>query len=175
MVARILLGAVLLAAVVLLFAATKPSTFHIEKSVTVHAPPEKLYALIADFHKWPQWAPQDREDQTMRRTYSGAASGPGAVSEWTSKGSAGAGQMTITAAAVSSTVDVVVDWDQPFKVRNAHRFTLTPTGSVTQIVWSADGQNLYMMKVLEVFVGVNGLMGKHFEAGLRNLKKIAEQ
>ena len=175
MVVRILLGAVVVVAVVLLLAATKPSRFHIEKSVTIHAPPENLYALIADFHNWPQWAPQDREDPTMQRTYRGAASGPGAVSEWTSRGSAGAGQMTITAATASSTVDVVVEWKRPFKVRNAHRFTLTPTGSGTQITWSADGTNLYMMKVLEVFVGVNGLMGKHFEAGLGNLKKIGEQ
>jgi uncharacterized protein YndB with AHSA1/START domain len=175
MVVRILLGVVLVVAVVLLFAATKPSTFHIEKSITVQAPPEKLYALIADFHNWPQWAPQDREDPTMQRTYRGAASGTGAVSEWTSKGSAGAGQMTITAATASSTVDVAVEWKRPFKVRNAHRFTLTPAGSGTQLVWSADGANLYMMKVMEVFVGVNGLMGKHFEAGLRNLKKIGEQ
>ena len=83
--------------------------------------------------------------------------------------------MTITAATASSTVDVVVDWERPFKVRNTHRFTLTPTDSGTQIVWSAEGTNLYMMKVLEVFVGVNGLIGKHFEAGLRNLKKIGEQ
>lgn len=172
---RILLGVLVVVAMMLLFAATKPSTFHIEKSVTVQAPPEKVYALIADFHNWPQWAPQDREDPTMQRMYRGGASGPGAVSEWTSKGSAGAGQMTITAATASSKVDVVVDWKRPFKVRNAHRFTLTPAGSGTQLTWSAEGTNIYMMKVMEVFVGVNGLIGRHFEAGLGNLKKISEQ
>jgi hypothetical protein len=32
-----------------------------------------------------------------------------------------------------------------------------------------------MMKVMEVFVGVNGLLGKHFEDGLGDLKKIEEQ
>jgi uncharacterized protein YndB with AHSA1/START domain len=175
MIVRILLVVVVVVAAVLLFAATKPSTFHIEKSITIQAPPEKLYALIEDFHNWPQWAPQDREDPTMQRTYKGTARGPGAVSEWTSKGSAGAGQMTIIAAKACSSVDVVVEWERPFKVRNAHRFTLTPTGSGTELVWSADGANLYLMKVMEVFVGVNGLMGKHFEAGLANLKKIGEQ
>ena len=174
MVVRILLGLVILVAVVLLFAATKPSTFRIEKSVTIQAQPEKVYALIADFHNWPQWAPQDREDPTMQRTYSGAASGLGAVSEWTSKGSAGAGQMTITAATASSNIDVAVEWKRPFKVRNAHTFTLTPAGNGTQLAWSAEGTNLYIMRAMEVFVGVNGPMGKHLEAGLANLKKIAE-
>ena len=175
MVVKILLGVVVVVAVVLLFAATKPSKFHIEKSVSIQTPPEKVYALIADFHNWPQWAPQDREDPTMQRTYSGATTGQGAVSDWTSKGSAGAGQMTITAAAAPSKVDVVVDWKRPFKVQNAHGFTLTPAGGGTQLSWSAEGTNLYVMKVMELFVGVNGLMGKHFEAGLGNLKRIAEQ
>src|SRR3984885_14491619 len=147
MVVKILLGVVVVVAVVLLFAATKPSKFHIEKSVSIQAPPEKVYALIADFHNWPQWAPQDREDPTMQRTYSGATTGQGAVS----------------------------DWKRPFKVQNAHGFTLTPAGGGTQLSWSAEGTNLYVMKVMELFVGVNGLMGKHFEAGLGNLKRIAEQ
>ena len=175
MVVKILLGVVLVVAAALLFAVTKPSTFHIEKSVTIQARPEKVYAMIADFHNWPQWAPQDREDPTMQRTYSGARTGAGAVSDWTSKGSAGAGRMMMTAATVPSRVDVVVDWKRPFKVRNTHEFTLTPGGDETQVTWVAGGTNLYMMKVMEVFVGVNGLMGKHFEAGLENLKKAAER
>lgn len=140
-----------------------------------HASPEKVFALIENFHNWPEWAAQDREDATMQRTYSGAAAGSGAISDWTSKGSAGAGRMTITAASVPSKVEVVVDWSKPFKVRNTHEFTLTPIGDGTQVTWIAEGTNLCVMKVMEVFVGVNGLMGRHFEAGLQNLKKVAEQ
>jgi hypothetical protein len=56
-----------------------------------------------------------------------------------------------------------------------HGFTLTPDGGGPKLIWSAEGTNLYVMKVMEVFVGVNGLLGKHFEAGLGNLKKIEEQ
>jgi uncharacterized protein YndB with AHSA1/START domain len=175
MLLRLLLGVVIVVAAVLVIAATKPSTFHIEKSVMIQAPPQKVYALIEDFHNWPQWAAQDREDSTMQRTYSGAATGLGAVSDWTSKGSAGSGRMTISAATVPSKVDVVVYWKRPFKVRNTHEFALTPTGDETQVTWIAEGTNLYMMKVMEVFVGVNGLMGRHFEAALENLKKVAER
>jgi uncharacterized protein YndB with AHSA1/START domain len=175
MLLKLLLGILIVVAAVLVLAATKPSTFQIEKSVMLHAPPQKVYALIGDFHNWPQWAAQDREDATMQRTYSGAATGFGAVSDWTSRGSAGTGRMTIAAATAPSKVDVVVDWKKPFKVRNTHEFTLTPTGDETQVTWIAEGTNLYLMKVMEVFVGVNGLMGRHFEAGLENLKKVAER
>jgi uncharacterized protein YndB with AHSA1/START domain len=174
MILRILVVMVVAIAAVLFFAATKPSTFHIEKSVTISAPPERVYALIADFHNRPAWAPQDRGDSSMQRTYSGAASGSGAVSDWTSRGNAGAGRMTMTLAQPGSKVDVAVDWQKPFRVRNTHGFTLTPSDAGTEVAWTAEGTNLYMMKVMEVFVGVNGLMGKHFEAGLGNLKRVAE-
>lgn len=175
MVLKILLGVVIVVALVLAFAAAKPATFHIEKSITTLAPPEKVYVLIEDFHNWPLWAPQDREDGTMQRTYSSAATGLGAVSEWTSRGSAGAGRMTVTAAKAPSLIDIVVDWKKPFKVRNTHEFRLASVSGGTQVTWIAEGTNLYLMRVMEVFVGVNGLMGKHFEAGLENLKKVAER
>ena len=81
----------------------------------------------------------------------------------------------LTAATAPSKVDAVIDWKRPFKVRNIHEFRLTPLGDETQVTWIAAGTNLYMMKVMEVFVGVNGLMGRHFEAGLENLKKVAER
>ena len=40
--------------------------------------------------------PQDREDPTMARSYSGAANGVGAISAWEGAGSAGKGRMVIT-------------------------------------------------------------------------------
>ena len=172
---KIVVWVVLLITIVLLYAQTRPSTFHIEKSVTINTQPETVYAFIVDFHKWPEWAPQDREDATIKRTYSGAPAGQGAVSEWTSKGSSGAGQMTITASTPPSHINVAVDWSRPFKVRNINDFTLTPVAGGTQVTWAAEGPNLYIMKVMELFVGVDGLMGKHFQVGLANLKEAAEK
>lgn len=100
---------------ILVFAATKPNTFRIQRSITINAPPERVFALIDDFHQWPRWAPQDREDATMRRSYGLQSSGVGAVSQWTSNGSAGAGEMAITAATPDSRIDITVDWTKPFK------------------------------------------------------------
>ena len=62
---------VVLIVAILIFAATKPSTFHIQRSIDIQAPPDKVFPLIDDLHNWPQWAPQDREDSTMKRTFSG--------------------------------------------------------------------------------------------------------
>ncbi len=41
-----------LVAVVLIFAATRPDTLHVERSAAIKATPEKLFALSNDFHQW---------------------------------------------------------------------------------------------------------------------------
>ena len=122
MILKILLVVCVAMIGILVFAGTKPNTFRIERSITINAPPERVFALIDDFHQWPRWAPQDREDPTMRRSYGLQSAGVGAISEWKSDGSAGAGEMAITAAIPNSRIDVTVDWVKPFKVRNTHQF-----------------------------------------------------
>ena len=113
----------------------------------------------------------------MRRTFSSPASGRGAASEWSSTGKAGRGRMLITESEPAARVPVVVDFTKPFQAHNLNEFTLEPRGAETQMTWTRTmlGRILYMMKVMGIFVNMDKAMGKHFKAGLRNLKSIAEQ
>jgi hypothetical protein len=116
----IVVGAAIAAvlAFVVIFAATRPDTFRVERSVTIDAAPEKIFPFIDDFHNWPDWAPQDKEDPSMNRTYNGAASGKGAVSDWASSGSAGKGRMSIIESTPAQRVVVKVDFVKPFAAHN---------------------------------------------------------
>jgi hypothetical protein len=143
--------------------------------VTIQASPEKIFPLINDFHNWSEWAPQDREDPSMKRTYSGPASGVGAESEWTSSGRAGSGRMSITESAPPSRVVIDVHFVKPFTVHNVNLFTLEPDGAATKVTWTLQGTNLYFMKVMSVFSSMDRMMGGHFESGLRDLKAAAEK
>jgi len=172
---RIIIIVAVVIAAVLAFAATKPKAFHVQRSIRIKAPPEKIFALINDFHNWSGWAPQDKEDPTMNRTYSGAANGKGAVSEWNSTGSAGKGRMTITESVPPSMISVKVDFMKPFEAHNINEFTLEPAGALTKITWTMHGTNLYIMKIMSVFVNMDSVVGKHFEGGLNNLKTVAEK
>ena len=160
---------------VLVFAATKPDTFSVQRSRIIQASPEKIFALINDFHNWTRWAPQDREDSTMTRTFSGAESGTGAVSAWTSKGSAGAGKMSITESDPPRKVSVAVDFTKPFSAHNINEFVFEAEGTSTRVIWSMHGTNLYIMKLMSVFANMDKVAGSHFETGLQNLKTLAEQ
>jgi uncharacterized protein YndB with AHSA1/START domain len=166
--------AVLIAAI-LLFAATKPDTFRIQRSLIIQAPPEKIFPLINDLHQWPQWAPQDKEDPSMKRAYGGAESGLGAISDWSGSGSTGRGRMIITESVPPKRITLQVDWVKPFTARNLNQFTLEPDGTSTRVSWSMEGPNLYAMKLMSIFTNMDHLMGQHFETGLANLKLLSER
>ncbi len=86
-------------AVVLILAMTKPDTFRVERAATVNASAEKVFPLIADFHQWLSWSPWEGRDPALKRTYSGAERGKGAVYAWDGNKNVGSGRMEILEAA----------------------------------------------------------------------------
>ena len=175
MILKIFAVIIVLIAAILVFAATKPDTFRIQRSIVIQAPPEKIFPLINDLHNWPQWAPQDREDPAIKRSFSGPQSGVGATSDWSGAGRTGAGRMVITESTAPKSIAVDVDWSRPFAARNINEFTLEPDGASTKVTWSMHGPNLYMMKLMSVFTNMDRMMGQHFDSGLQNLKQVAER
>src|SRR5215472_14778787 len=75
----------LIIALVLILAAGKPDTFRIERATMVNAPADRIFALISDFHQWLNWSPWEGRDPALKRTYSGAERGKGAIYAWDGK------------------------------------------------------------------------------------------
>lgn len=92
----IIVVAVVLIAAVLAFAATRPDTFRVQRRTSVKAPPEKVFALINDFHNWDSWSPWEKMDPAMKKIHSGATMGKGAVYERVGNKKVGKGRMEIT-------------------------------------------------------------------------------
>ena len=172
LVAAIVSGVVVIC--VFALAATKPARFTVQRSIAVQAVPEKVFALINDLRRWPEWSADERNDSTVRRSYSGAPAGKGAVCEWEGTGSSGKGRVEI----VESSPNVIrlqADWAKPFAARNINTFTLEPQGNATRVTWTLDGENVFMLRVMTIFVSADRLMGSHFERGLADLKSAAEK
>jgi len=165
---------VVLIAGVVIFASTKPDTFRVERATTIKAPPEKIYPLINEFDRWPAWSPWEKKDPAMKKTRSGAASGKGAVYAWDGNGEVGKGRMEITDSAAPSKVRIKLDFEKPFEAHNVVDFTLEPKGDSTIVKWTMQGPAPFFSKVIQVFIDMDAMVGKDFEAGLASLKAIAE-
>jgi uncharacterized protein YndB with AHSA1/START domain len=162
-------------AAVLVIAATKPDTFRVQRAASIKAPPERIFALINDFRGWGAWSPYEKKDPAMKRTYSGAATGKGSVYEWDGDQTVGKGRMEITDAAPPSKVTLDLDMIKPFAAHNVVEFTLEPRGDATDVAWTMNGHTPYIAKIVHVFFDMDSMVGKDFEAGLANLKTLAEK
>src|SRR6266480_1840280 len=162
-------------AILLILASTKPDTFTVRRATTVKAPPERIFPLINDFHQWGTWSPYEAKDPAMKRTYSGTASGKGAVYAWQGNKNVGSGRMEILDSSVPSKITIKLDFFKPFEGHNTAEFTMLPQGDVTNVTWTMHGPAVFMSKLMQVFMNLDHMIGRDFEVGLANLKKLAEK
>jgi uncharacterized protein YndB with AHSA1/START domain len=165
---------VIVVAAVLVLAAMRPDTFEIRRSVSITAPPERIFPLIADFHRWSAWSPFEKLDPAMTRTFGGAASGKGAAYVWDGNRKAGQGRMEIIDAVPASGVTIAIDFMRPFKASNVVDFTLERQGDATTVTWAMRGSVPYPAKIMHLVANVDRMLGRDFDTGLAKLKRLAE-
>lgn len=165
---------VLLLAVVLVVGGLLISPkFTVTRSATIAAPADKVYPLIADAKSWSRWAIWHQRDPAMQIEYGGPPSGPGAKSSWKSD-SQGSGTMTFTAAEPHRRVAYELYFPE-FGTTSAGEFSLVPEGSGTRVTWVMNG-NMGSNPVFRwLALAMDDMVGKDFEAGLANLKAVAEK
>ena len=119
-----------------------PSNYSIDRSVTIDAPPEEIYASISDFKRWPEWvrfqAPGSQEETKF--SFSGAASGTGSVLHWNSEdGAIGVGTFTMTEANPAKGISYAVSVESSkFEGTGSIHFQSVEAG--TLVTWHDEGQ-----------------------------------
>jgi Polyketide cyclase / dehydrase and lipid transport len=169
------IGTVVLVLIVALvvFIATRPESFRIERSGQISAPADVVFALINDFHQWGRWSPWEKLDPSMNKTFEGPSAGPGAIYAWTGNSKVGQGRMTLLESKAGEFVSIKLEFFKPFAATNQSTFRLAPSGGGTQVNWIMDGKNNFMGKAFSVFMNMDAMVGKDFEQGLANLNTAA--
>src|SRR2546430_9842824 len=142
-------------AIILTFAATKPDRFSFQRATTVKAPPERIFLLINDFHQWGTWSPYENKDPAMKRSYSGEASGKGAVYAWEGNNNVGSGRMEILDASAPSKIVIKLDFLTPFEGHNTAEFTMLPQVDAPNVPWVMYGPLPFMGKIMHVFINMD--------------------
>lgn len=157
-----------------LYVATMPAAFSVERSTTVKAAPDRVFALINDLHAMNIWNPFAQTDPALQLTYSGSDSGVGAAYNWAGP-KAGQGRMEIISALAPTSVSLKLDFSKPFVAHNLVDFTMQAKGSETSVTWRMHGNRNFMMKLIGLFFSMDSMVGGEFEKGLASLKTLAEK
>ena|SRR5262245_20370846 len=173
----IAIAAVLVVGGVLIAASTRPDDFRVQRSASIKASPEKIFAHINNLQAFNAWNPFNKKDPNIKGTYSGAASGAGAAYAFEGNSDVGRGRIEITDSRPASEVRMSLHMLAPMEGRNAVEFLLKPeaNGEATRVSWAIQGPMPYISKVLSLFCDMDAMIGKEFESGLAELKTIAER
>ena len=146
--------------------------FTVARSTTVAAPAEKVYALIADPREWKRWTVWNARDPAMQITYSGPPTGAGAGWAWTSK-TEGDGKMSFTAAEPNRRLAYSLYFPD-FDTTSTGALELESGGAKTKVTWVMHGDmgSNPIFRWMTLFG--DKMVGPDFEAGLTNLKALAE-
>jgi carbon monoxide dehydrogenase subunit G len=175
-----IIGIVLLSLIVIAVIAVSVMSprAHMERSIVVNAPPAAVFQQLASFEKFNAWSPWIKMDPEAKQTFEGPQTGVGAKMSWegekTGKGS-----------------QWVVEYEENKRVKNALQFegmqgetfaefVLEEVPEGTKVTWNYDSDvsnagfgNASMSKMFHAFA-LEGMLGKQYEDGLKDLKTIVE-
>ena len=175
MIKRIIAALIVLVGAVLAYAATRPDHFRIERSIAVQSTPDKIYPLISNFHRWEAWSPWEKIDPQIRKTYSGAPEGKGAIYEWRGNQDIGQGRMEIIEAEPSNRLRIQLDFITPFEAHNTVEFVLVPQGESTLVTQSIQGPSPFISKLMGLVFSMDKMVGDKYEEGLASIKALGEK
>jgi len=144
--------------------------YTVSRSVLVDAPAAKIYPLIESSKGWASWGVWYRRDPQMQVTATGVDRGMGAAWSWKSE-SQGNGTMKLTAVVPDQKVayELAIEGFDP----SQGELSLVAEGQATRVTWTMQGRmSSYSGRWFALFM--DKLVGPDFDAGLANLKQLAE-
>lgn len=169
---RTIVGVVVAGAALLAFGFLLPSQFRVERSIVINAPADKVYSLLVAPSEWKRWTVWNQRDPAMKIDYGGPASGVGARWSWQSE-TEGSGAMEFTEAVPNQRIGYKLSFPE-FGMQSAGVVTIAPAGTGVRVSWTNEGE-MGANPVNRWFgLLMDRVVGKDFDAGLANLKRLAE-
>jgi hypothetical protein len=174
MITCLLIAIALVIAGLLIAAATRSDDLRVERRITLSTPPAPAFGQINDVRKWQEMSPYVKHDPAANYTFSGPAAGVGASVAWAGNAKVGEGRMTVVESRPNELVRFKLEFFKPWTCTNTADFSFRPTPTGTEVTWAMFGQHKFIGKLMGLFMDMDKMIGRDFEDGLKNLKRIAE-
>ncbi|HLO97319.1 MAG TPA: SRPBCC family protein [Fimbriimonas sp.] len=163
-----------LIALFLIYVASRPAEFTLERSRTINAPASKIYPLIGDFRNWEKWSPWLEMEPDAKLTYGNTTSGVGGTYRWDGK-KTGSGSATCVEETPPTMFRISLAFEKPMKAVNDVVYCLSENANGTTVKWSMSGSNNFMGKLFAVIFSLEKMVGPQFDRGLELLDKAVQE
>jgi len=151
-----------------------PQTQHVERSVDISAPAEKIYPYLANPQLFSEWSPWSKIDPNMKVQYVGETMGEGAIMKWQSdQPSVGSGSWTVVKAVENELINVDMDFGEQGLAKS--NFNLEANGNQTKVIWGFDTDAGWNPIMRWMGLLMDKMVGSEYEKGLAELKTMHEK
>jgi hypothetical protein len=165
----------ILVAIIIVGGMFLPKTYTVSRSINVGATDTTVYQNVADFNHFLKWNPWYKMEPSAKITITGAPAQVGHTYAWKDGKKTGAGEMKITEATPYTSVKTAMKFLEPFENSTQVQFNFAKLGDSTKVIWSMNGENNIVARWICLFMDMDAMVGKDFEAGLKSLKQLSEK
>ena len=168
---KIVYGIIAAITLLILIGFALPRTHRIEVSTEIDAQQATVFALVNDFRRFALWSPWADTDPNARFIYSGKRRGEGAIVTWDGA-IIGSGVQVIDESRPYDYVSMVISPGEPGEARSW--FRLEPGTGTTIVRWGFEAD--YGLNIVGRYFAsmLGGVVARDYQAGLANLKELAE-
>lgn len=174
---RVLIIIIVILAVILgILALIAPKEVTVTRSTTINAPKNVVFDHITHFKDWTKWSPWFEMDPNSKITYSGEDGAVGSSYHWvgTDEKKTGEGEMTNTGIS-GDTMKYTLNFMKPWKSEADGMLVVEDAGNgMSKATWQFHMKPKFPGNIFALFMDMDKMLGKDFDHGLENLKKLSE-
>lgn len=165
-----------LALLIVILAMIAPKTYNVLRTIDVSRPKDEVFEYLKSLKKMDEWSPWARKDPNMEKKFTGTDGEVGALSYWNGNKDVGEGEQEIVRIVKGERIESELRFLKPWKSTSDCYTQVDDAGSgTTKVTWGFSGKNKFPMSIMMLFMSMDKMVGKDFEAGLKNLKTVLEK
>lgn len=162
-------------AIIVILALIAPKTYHVSRSITVNKPIAEVFNYLKYIKNQDEWSPWKKKDPNMKQEQTGTDGEVGFVNRWEGNKEVGTGEQEIISITENKSVNSQLRFYKPWKSQSdAYITTRALDDNSTEVIWGFSGVNKPPSNIFFLFFNMDKTVGKDFEEGLSDLKRILE-
>lgn len=145
--------------------------FHVNRSITIDAPAEKVFDVVSDFGTWTTWSPWLCAEPSAKVEVSDNSNSVGSLYQWEGE-IVGQGEVEHKRLERGKLIDDEIRFLKPMKAVSQVLFEMEPVGGGTKITWHMKGSLPWFL--FWMTSSMEGFIGMDYERGLKMLKELIE-
>ncbi len=161
--------------IIILLALIAPKTYNVSRSIVIDKPVAEVFDYLKYVKNQDEWSPWKKKDPNMKQEFTGTDGEVGFISRWEGNKEVGTGEQEIVSINENKSIHSQLRFYKPWKSQSDAYLKVRHNGNDTsEVIWGFSGINTPPSNIFFLFFNMDKTVGKDFEQGLKDLKRILE-